>query len=269
MHILITNDDGYGAWGIEALIEAVSKKHNVFVIAPDGNRSGNSMCIHLYSSFKLYKKGEQKWACEGTPADCVNVALKGNLLNCKIDAVLSGINKGQNIGTDIIYSGTCAAAKSAVIFGIPGVAVSMQLACENDSDWNDRSKWHFESIASFVADNLEKLCSLCRPASGGKMPDEKCAFINVNARSLKSFKGVKITDVCFREYTDDKAEISFKDGSSDTAECVFLGGEGESDQRSYSDYQACKDGYISVSRVIAEPCSANDDLNLDSIGFSL
>ncbi|MBR5932950.1 MAG: 5'/3'-nucleotidase SurE [Treponema sp.] len=269
MNVLITNDDGYGAWGIEALIKAVSKKHNVYVVAPDGNRSGNSMCIHLYSAFELYKKGERDWACTGTPADCVNVALKSNLLGCKIDAVLSGINKGQNIGTDILYSGTCGAAKGAAIFGIPAVAVSMQLSGGDDKDWNDRTKWHFDVLASFVADNLEKLCSLCRPSIGGKMPEKKCAFININSRSLSSFKGVKITDVCYREYTDDRAELSEKEGSPDTLVCTFLGGEGQSNQRSYSDYQACCEGYISVTRVVAEPSSANDDLNLDSIEFSL
>ena len=266
MNILITNDDGYGAWGIEALIKEISKKHNVYVLAPDGNRSGNSMHITFMSSVELYKKAENGWACSGTPTDCVNVGLKSSIFDCKFDAVLSGINKGQNIGTDILYSGTCGAAKAAVLYGVPGIAVSMQTI--EEGAWDDRSKWHFESIATFVADNLEKLCSLCRVSKDGKMPAEKCAFININCYSRPSFKGVKKTDVCFREYND-ITELSKIDESGNSLVCKFSGGEDTSGSRAYSDFEACRDGYISVSRVIAEPCSANEDLNLDSIAFSL
>lgn len=269
MNILITNDDGYGAWGIEALIKAVSKKHNVFVVAPDGNRSGNSMHINFFSSVELYKKASGHWACSGTPTDCVNVGLKTSLCGVKIDAVVSGINKGQNIGTDILYSGTCGAAKAAVLFGVPGIAVSMQLSSTSDEDWNDRSKWHFESIAEFVAENLEKLCSICRTSKNGLMPEKKCAFVNINCKSIESFKGVKITDACFREYIDDRADLSSKDGSEDNLICAFSSGGGQCGIREYADVEALLDGYISVSRILAEPCSVNDDLNLDSIGFSL
>ena len=98
MNVLVTNDDGYGAWGIEALINALSERHNVFVIAPDGNRSGNSHHISLGNKLILKKAGTNHWVSSGTPADCVYSATKYDMFGVKIDAVVSGINKGENLG---------------------------------------------------------------------------------------------------------------------------------------------------------------------------
>ena len=175
MNVLVTNDDGFCAWGIETLVKCLSEKHNVFVLAPCSNRSGNSVHINLFTPLEMKKINDAAWTCEGTPADCVNIGLKGDLFNVKIDAVVSGINKGENLGTDIVYSGTCGAAKQAVLCGVPGIAVSMQLL-DASKDWDNKDAWHFDSLGKFVSDNLEKLCSLCDVSDKGFMA-EKNAFL--------------------------------------------------------------------------------------------
>lgn len=265
MNILVTNDDGYGAWGITALIKSLEKKHNVFVLAPDSNRSGNSTHISFMQDIELTKVTYNHWITPGTPADCSLVGLKSNLFDCKIDAVVSGINKGQNIGTDIIYSGTCGAAKQAVLAGVPGIAVSMQLS-SNSLDWDDEKNWNFSVLADFVTNNLEKLISICDVSDKGFMSKNTCSFVNINAYSLEKFKGVKFTEPCFRNYGDESYNIVQKD--SKYSAVIFLG-QGKSSSRNYSDYQACEEGYISISKVFAEPICSPIDKNLDTNSFSL
>lgn len=269
MNVLVTNDDGYGAWGIEALIKELSRKHNVFVIAPDGNRSGNSHHISLGSKLILKKVKDNHWVTSGTPADCVYYVTKGDFFGTKIDAVISGINKGENLGNEIIYSGTCGAARQAVLDGIPGIAVSMSLPRPHTgSDWNDRSKWHFESIAEFVTDNLETLCSLCVTVEDKNKCDETAVFVNVNAFSYEKFSEVVITDVCFMQFTGDKITMKPLNEENTVFETLLEGDENKIFNRKISDYKTCEEGKISVSRIIAEPRTQTPE-NLDSITFSL
>lgn len=267
MNVLVTNDDGYGAWGIEALIKALSKKHNVFVIAPDGNRSGNSHHVSFSQNLVLTKVSDTHWKTSGTPVDCVCTALKGDVFGWKIDAVVSGINKGENLGTDIIYSGTCGAARQAVLDGVPAVAVSMQLKSP-DEDWNDINNWTFDSLAEFVCNNLETLCSLSVPSDKGRGKDQKCVFVNVNSFNYKKFTEAVFTDVCFREYVGDKVTLSPRKDDDSVVDYILTGGNNTAKHRSKSDLKACEEGKISVSRIYAEPVAAFD-VNLDSIKFSL
>ena len=267
MNVLVTNDDGYGAWGIEALIKSLSKRHNVFVIAPDGNRSGNSHHISLGCKLILKKVAENHWTSTGTPADCVFSATKHDMFGIKIDAVVSGINKGENLGTEVIYSGTCGAARQAVLDGIPGIAVSMMLSREG-LEWNDRANWHFESLADFVTDNLETLSSLCVCSDNGRGKDEPCVYVNVNAFSFEKFSEAVFTECCFREFPGDKITLKPLNDEGTVLECVLKGGETDEKCRGYSDIEACRDGKISVSRIYAEPRCAGLE-NLDSIAFSL
>lgn len=267
MNVLVTNDDGYGAWGIEALIKALSERHNVFVIAPDGNRSGNSHHISLGNKLILKKAGTNHWVSSGTPADCVYSATKYDMFGVKIDAVVSGINKGENLGTETIYSGTCGAARQAVLDGIPGIAVSMMLP-DNNLEWNDRANWHFESLAKFVKDNLETLSSLCVTSDNGRGRDEPCVYVNVNAFSYDKFSEVVFTDLCFREFVGDKIILKPLNKENTAFESITTSGENCSKNRGYSDYLACKDGKISISRIYAEPRTCGLE-NLDSITFSL
>ena len=126
MNILVTNDDGYLAYGIKLLTNKLKRFGNVTVIAPDGNRSTISHAMNIHTPVTLKKVDigldVPTYITSGTPADCVRMGIK--LLDTKFDIVFSGINSGLNLGTDVHYSGTCAGAREAVINSVPGVAIS-------------------------------------------------------------------------------------------------------------------------------------------------
>jgi 5'-nucleotidase len=127
MNILLTNDDGISSPGLLLLAEALRKNspHRIFVLAPDTDRSGYSHSIRfLWDPIKIASRGPDTWACSGSPADCVIMAMMG-ALPFKPDLVLSGINRGANLGTDLIDSGTAAAARQAGLGNIPGIAFSL------------------------------------------------------------------------------------------------------------------------------------------------
>ncbi len=123
MRILISNDDGYLAPGIVALAEALAPIAEIVVVAPDSNRSGSSNSLTLDRPLSLYRAANGFYFMNGTPSDCVHLALTG-LLSYKPDLVVSGINQGQNMGDDTLYSGTVAAATEGFLFGIPSIAFS-------------------------------------------------------------------------------------------------------------------------------------------------
>lgn len=123
MRILISNDDGYLAPGIVALAEALAPIAEIMVVAPDSNRSGSSNSLTLDRPLSLYRAANGFYFMNGTPSDCVHLALTG-LLPYKPDLVVSGINQGQNMGDDTLYSGTVAAATEGFLFGIPSIAFS-------------------------------------------------------------------------------------------------------------------------------------------------
>jgi 5'-nucleotidase len=123
MRILISNDDGYLAPGLEALAEALASVAEIVVVAPDSNRSGASNSLSLDRPLSVQRAANGFYFVNGTPTDCVHVALTG-LLDYRPDMVVSGINNGQNMGDDTLYSGTVAAATEAYLFGIPAIAFS-------------------------------------------------------------------------------------------------------------------------------------------------
>lgn len=123
MRILISNDDGYLAPGINALAEALAPIADIVVVAPDSNRSGASNSLSLDRPLSVTRAANGFYFVNGTPTDCVHVALTG-LLDYRPDLVVSGINNGQNMGDDTLYSGTVAAATEAFLFGIPSIAFS-------------------------------------------------------------------------------------------------------------------------------------------------
>ena len=128
MKLLFVNDDGIDAPGIRALIEAFNKAHTVYVVAPDGQRSAVSKALTLYTPLRAVPQkiagAVCAYAVNGTPADCVRLGL-GNLVPEKPDLVVSGINAGSNLGSDTLYSGTCAAAQEAALLGVPSIAMSL------------------------------------------------------------------------------------------------------------------------------------------------
>ena len=155
MKILISNDDGFGAAGITALTKELSKEHEVYVVAPDGERSaaGHSLTLHvpLRVTELPPKNGAVKdWKTSGTPGDCVKLAIREILgKDEKPDIVISGIHHGPNLGADILYSGTVSCAMEGAMMGFPSIAVSL-----NSMSFDDNS---FDYAARFVAHFLPKV----------------------------------------------------------------------------------------------------------------
>lgn len=123
MKILISNDDGYLAPGIAALADALSSIAEITVVAPDSNRSGTSNALTLDRPLSVYRATNGFYFVNGTPSDCVHIALTA-IMACKPDLIVSGINQGQNMGDDTLYSGTVAAATEGYLFGVPAIAFS-------------------------------------------------------------------------------------------------------------------------------------------------
>lgn len=250
MNILLANDDGIKCEGIQVLAERLSKEHSVFVVAPDGNRSAVSQHLSMFVATKLTEYKENQWACSGFPSDCAFIGGRSNLFEKKIDVVISGINAGGNMGTDIIYSGTCAAARQAVLDGIPGIAVSV-----NPEDWAKvkTEGWKYSAMADFIAKNVELLASLAKL-------DYPRMFVNVNGSSTDSYAGVKYTDkICVREYGD---SIKIVEENGEKLAQYVMGGNPAKNYDPECDAAVVAKNYISVSRIYVDPMCAGpvDDL---------
>lgn len=165
MHILVTNDDGISAPGIKALAEALQEMGRVTVVAPDRERSAAGHSLTLHSPLRVFELREGWYAVDGTPTDCVNMGIH-SLLDTPPDMVVSGINHGANMGDDITYSGTVAAAMEANLMGIPAVAVSLATFGPTE---------HFPDAAKAALNIVREL------ARNGLPPD---TFINVNVPDL-------------------------------------------------------------------------------------
>ena len=133
MRILLTNDDGFEAEGLQCLYEVLSKRADCFVVAPDQGRSCCGHAVTTSSQLDIVRRNENSWAISGTPADCVRVGLLW--LQLKPDLVISGVNHGGNLGVDIIYSGTVAAAREAYLLGVPSIAISQYMRRDVERDW--------------------------------------------------------------------------------------------------------------------------------------
>ncbi len=263
MKILLTNDDGFDALGINVLRERLlDDNHTVFVMAPATNQSGTSQSIHMGGGMKVREIDENFYCCAGSPADCVMTAIHGKVFE-RPDILLSGINRGPNLGLDILYSGTCGAARQAVLMGIPSAALSVMWPGDEIVGSEDEGDYY--AMADFAAKNLKALAALSQVARGGLMPQEKCVFPNVNGMAQsKPYKGAKFAGVSFREYVDDRVDL--KDLGGGLYERTFTGGRVHSAAREYSDYDACVQGYAAVTRLYAEPSAAP---TLDGIEFKV
>src|SRR6478735_8754743 len=123
MRLLCTNDDGILAYGLECLVRAAAPLGEITVVAPDREQSATSHSLTLHHPLRPVKRGDRRYQVDGTPTDCVMLAVEA-LMEQKPDWVLSGINHGQNMGEDVLYSGTVAAAMEGVSIGIPSIAIS-------------------------------------------------------------------------------------------------------------------------------------------------
>jgi len=179
MHILLTNDDGYNAPGIQTLYRTLQAQtnHEISIVAPDGQRSATGHSITLFQPLFLTEynlSGQQKgYAISGTPSDCVKLAIQGGLVS-KPDVIISGINHGPNLGTDVFYSGTVSAAMEGVLLGIPSIAVSLA----------SYEYINFEPAAIYIAEQLD---FIVQHYQDGLMN------INIPGKPRDEWRGVKVT----------------------------------------------------------------------------
>ncbi|MCK5128009.1 MAG: 5'/3'-nucleotidase SurE [candidate division Zixibacteria bacterium] len=185
MKILLTNDDGVHAEGINALYTELKKEHKVLMVAPDREQSASSHALTLSRPLRMHKFNSHCYSCEGTPTDSVLLAVLHILNHKKPDMVISGINHGANMGEDIMYSGTVAAAIEGSQLGIPAIATSMV----NSKGAN------FKSAAKFIR-RLLKIYP--------KMNLDCSTILNVNfpGKVKKDFKDFEFTFLGSREYDD-------------------------------------------------------------------
>ena len=153
IRILLTNDDGYHADGIVALEESLSEIGDVYVVAPEAEMSGASHSLTLSRPLRIRKRGERHWTVDGTPTDCVTLALNQILPPEERPHICcSGINHGANLGDDATYSGTVAGALESTILGVPGLAFS--LAAYRDHDFSESAKVAAEITRKTLAEGL-------------------------------------------------------------------------------------------------------------------
>ncbi|WP_276883721.1 5'/3'-nucleotidase SurE [Campylobacter cuniculorum] len=188
--ILITNDDGFESEGLKKLIKMLKKefKAKITIVAPANEKSACSHSITLTKPLRFIRVGKRFYKLDdGTPADCIYLALHALYKNRLPDLVISGINKGANVGEDITYSGTCAGAMEAVLQGIPALALSQFYK-------NSEKEFDFKQALKITKEIIEKIF-----AQG--FPLEKKEFLNINFPSVKTqFKGIKICKAGKRVY---------------------------------------------------------------------
>lgn len=241
--ILITNDDGIDGEGLRALAARMSECCDVYILAPDSNRSAVSSMITMGRHIELKKHSRNAFSCSGSPADCVIAALRSELFGVQFDAVFSGINSGPNMGTDVVYSGTCAAARQAVLLGVPGIAVSLEASGLDYSSGD----FNFGPLADFCAKNVGSLISLC---SGG-------VFVSLNATSSDEYSEAVFASLCRRDYGD----MFFLKKSADGFSGMCISEEIKVCGAEDCDYNAARSGKIAVSLIYAEPAAAAVEKN--------
>lgn len=226
MRILCTNDDGIFARGINLNIEVCTAAGEVFVVAPDREQSGASHSLTLHRPLRGMTRGPNRWAVDGTPTDCAMLAIE-TILPTRPDICISGVNHGPNMGEDVLYSGTVAAAMEAVSLGMPAVAISF---AGSDLDllptWRERLARLVQSIVS--------------------APPAPPTFLNINLPPIPGdqAKGVRITTLGTRTYEGSITKMKDPWGR----DIFWIGGghiNWKGDEK--TDVHAIAEGYVSVT----------------------
>ena len=231
MRLLLTNDDGIHSEGIKALLDELSGSHEVWVVAPEAEQSGGSHSITLHDALRVRRVTEWQFSCRGTPADCVMVALLG-LVQGRIDLVISGINHGPNLGTDILYSGTAAGVRQGALMGVASVALSAGAY---------RAPFDFAAAASFAARNLDNFRTLGT--------DDHFLNVNFPAAGTSGAEPV-ITFPSRRIY---RMELHTYDAPDGDLYCFIGGPHPGAHPEEGSDCMVVSQGRISISPIHAHP----------------
>ena len=226
MYILLSNDDGYLAPGLKAIADELSTMARVTVVAPDRNRSGASNSLTLHRPIRAEQTPSGYFKVDGTPTDCVHLALTG-LLDAEPDMVVSGINAGANLGDDVIYSGTVAAATEGRFLGLPALAVSLA----------GKDEMHFDTAARAAGIIVNQL--LASP-----LADDTILNINVPNVPWHQIRGFRSTRLGFRH----KAEPVMRQQDPYQKEIYWVGPAGPAqDAGEGTDFYAIEHNYVSVT----------------------
>ncbi|MCL2601029.1 MAG: 5'/3'-nucleotidase SurE [Treponema sp.] len=246
MRLLLTNDDGADSPGILLLAHALrGAGHRVFMVAPSSDNSGVSHSISFFKgSRKLAEIQKDSYSFDGTPVDCVIVALRGGIPEldataggAPLDAVISGINRGANLGTDIVFSGTAAAARQGAFYGIPSLALSLV--------HGQGETWHWDMAVAFAMERLGDMLAYWKPDS----------FVNVNIpnRDEKPL-GLVHSFPSLRCYSDRIDVHSAADGNR---YCVAKLNEVGARPDRGSDWKAVSENNASLSEIFIHPVLAS------------
>ncbi|HEV8362591.1 MAG TPA: 5'/3'-nucleotidase SurE [Gemmatimonadaceae bacterium] len=230
MRFLCTNDDGILAYGLECLVRGAKQIGEVTVVAPDREQSATSHSLTLHHPLRAIQRGENRYQVDGTPTDCVMLALE-MLMPEKPDFVLSGINHGQNMGEDVLYSGTVAAAMEGLALGIRSIALSY-------------AGRDFFADTSRLEELVQILVPLLKHITGLALPADTLLNVNIPPVPAAQIKGVKLTRLGRRVYSN-----SIRPMQDPWGRPIYWIGGGDvtwaGDDR--SDFQAIRDGYVSVT----------------------
>ncbi len=232
MRILLTNDDGIHARGLHSLVEELSPIAELYLVAPDRERSATGHSITVFEPIRVVEtkipgivKG---WVVGGTPVDCVKLAM--SKLVKDIDLVVSGINHGPNLGTDVLYSGTVSAAAEGVIMGSPAIAVSLD-SYDSNMDFKFASKFTRTVVETVMQHNIDSSTLI---------------NINIPFNREERIKGIRVTKLGVRNY--DNLFEERKDPRGNTY--YWLGGGVKNDiQEKDSDVESVEAGYISITPI--------------------
>lgn len=228
MHILVSNDDGYQAPGIQHLAEELSRLAAITVVAPDRDRSGASNSLTLDLPIRAVEMRSRWYRVEGTPTDCVHLAVTG-LLDSDPDMVVSGINAGANMGDDVLYSGTVAAATEGRFLGLPAIAVSLVT----------HDPTHYETAARVAALLVQRLVS-------DPLPADTILNVNVPDVSWDRLQGFEATRLGQRH----RSEPLIPARDPRDRPIYWIGPPGsEQDAGAGTDFHAVRRGYVSVTPI--------------------
>ncbi len=231
MRLLCTNDDGILAYGLECLVRAAQPLGELTVVAPDREQSATSHSLTLHHPVRPVARGDRRFQVDGTPTDCVMLAVEA-LMPERPDFVLSGINHGQNMGEDVLYSGTVAAAMEGLMLGIPSIAISF-------------AGGDLRADPALLDDQVVALTPLLRHLTTlPAFPKDTLFNVNLPPVRASEIRGVRLTRLGRRVYSD-----SLKPMKDPWGRDLFWigGGQAEWTGMGDSDFQAIRDGYISVT----------------------
>jgi 5'-nucleotidase len=239
MSLLLSNDDGVHAPGLEALRQALAHDHELVVIAPDRDKSGVSNCITLDRPLQVMQLEDKRYAVDGTPTDCIHLGTAGIFMP-EPERVISGINFGANLGDDVLYSGTVAAAMEGRFLAKPALAISLVV-----SDYSELHLGRF-LVAAKIARRLLQLVD--------KLPLPPRTVLNVNIPDLPAqhIKGLRLTTLGQRLRGENP--ISTRNPRGKTLYWIGRAG-GPVERVPGSDFHAVEQGYVSITPLHADMCS--------------